>query len=318
MPTPPESDTLGSWLKHWIDVYAPVRCRSLKTIERYRSLASYLTSPATPELGTVRDTPLVRLTHIELEAGLLSLLTAPAIKRAHLSPRTIHHIGEVLGSALHKAYLLDLIRENPMLKVELPRCAPAEARALIPAEILALRAACRGWTSPFVELALATGCRRGELLALLWSDFDFGARILSISKSLEQTRAGIRVKAPKNGKSRRLTVPVAAMAALQAWRTINPPRRLVFAGTDGAHLHPDLVSQMIVRRLRKAGIQDASLHTLRHTHASNLLSRGVPLPEVSRRLGHADVSITARLYSHALPPDDRRAADQWDELLATA
>jgi integrase len=77
------------------------------------------------------------------------------------------------------------------------------------------------------------------------------------------------------------------------------------------------VSQTIVRRLEKAGIPDASLHTLRHTHASHLLSRGVPLPAVSARLGHADVNITARLYSHALPLDDRRAADQWDALLAT-
>ncbi len=73
---------------------------------------------------------------------------------------------------------------------------------------------------------------------------------------------------------------------------------------------------MIVRRLRKAGIADASFHTLRHTHASNLLSRGVPLPAVSARLGHADANVTARVYSHALPADDPRAADAWDTLIS--
>ena len=61
--------------------------------------------------------------------------------------------------------------------------------------------------------------------------------------------------------------------------------------------------------MQKAGIPDASLHTLRHTHGSSLLSKGVPLPAVSARLGHADTNITARIYSHALPDDDARAAD---------
>jgi integrase len=60
--------------------------------------------------------------------------------------------------------------------------------------------------------------------------------------------------------------------------------------------------------MRKAGIKAGSFHSLRHPHASNLLSRGVPLPAVSARLGHADPTITARIYSHALPDDDRRAA----------
>jgi integrase len=78
---------------------------------------------------------------------------------------------------------------------------------------------------------------------------------------------------------------------------------------------PDLVSQTVVRRLRKAGIKQASFHTLRHTHASLLLSGGVPLPAVSARLGHADANITARIYSHALPDDDRRGADMWDSVV---
>ncbi|HTM12339.1 MAG TPA: tyrosine-type recombinase/integrase, partial [Bryobacteraceae bacterium] len=80
----------------------------------------------------------------------------------------------------------------------------------------------------------------------------------------------------------------------------------------GDFLDPALVSQTIVRRLQKAGILDASFHTLRHTHASHLLSRGVPLAAVSARLGHADPSITARIYSHAIPTDDARAAKEWD------
>jgi integrase len=57
------------------------------------------------------------------------------------------------------------------------------------------------------------------------------------------------------------------------------------------------------------------MHSLRHSHATNLLPRGVPLPAVSARLGHADVNITARIYAHALPDHDRRAADTWDSVV---
>lgn len=73
---------------------------------------------------------------------------------------------------------------------------------------------------------------------------------------------------------------------------------------------------MIVRRLRKAGITHASLHSLRHTHASSLLSRGVPLSTVAARLGHSDQTTTLRIYSHALVEDDRRAADAWESVVA--
>ena len=86
---------------------------------------------------------------------------------------------------------------------------------------------------------------------------------------------------------------------------------LVFAQPDGNNLQPDRVSQTIVRRLKNAGVSNASFHT----HASHLLSHGVPLPAVSVRLGHADPNITARVYSHALPDDARRGADTWDSIV---
>jgi integrase len=91
---------------------------------------------------------------------------------------------------------------------------------------------------------------------------------------------------------------------------------MIICEVDGNYLQPDLVSQVIVRRMRKAGIKEGSLHTLRHSNASHLLSQGVPLPVVSARLGHSNPNITARIYSHALPADDQRAADVWDNVIA--
>ena len=121
-------------------------------------------------------------------------------------------------------------------------------------------------------------------------------------------------------------MPQSGIAALQFLRDQQREHRRLFAGDyqdnnlvfcqpDGNYYDPDLVSQVIVRRMRKANLKQGSLHTLRHTHASNLLSRGVPLPAVSARLGHSDPNVTARIYSHALPADDQRAADVWDNLI---
>jgi integrase len=161
------------------------------------------------------------------------------------------------------------------------------------------------------------------MLALKWCDVDWLTRTTNISKSLEQTREGLRVKTTKSERPRVCALPPAAIAALQFQRDQQAEHKrqcgtgyrdqdLVFCGVDGNYLQPNLVSQVIVRRMRKAKIENASMHCLRHSHATILLSRGVPLSAVSARLGHSDQTTTLRIYSHAILDDDRRAADSWD------
>ena len=83
-------------------------------------------------------------------------------------------------------------------------------------------------------------------------------------------------------------------------------------------MKPDSVTAKACLIAKKAGLCAVSLHTLRHSHGSQLLSAGVPLPVVSKRLGHADVYTTARIYSHALAKDEARAAEAWEEAVNTA
>ena len=88
---------------------------------------------------------------------------------------------------------------------------------------------------------------------------------------------------------------------------------LVFCNSRGDYLNPDSVSSKACLIARKAGFgKGVSLHTLRHSHASQLLSSGVSLPTVSKQLGHTDVHTTATLYSHALLKDDLAAAELWE------
>ncbi len=324
---PIRKETLGEWIQVWLDTYAVDRCQP-KTLERYRQLAAYITTAQDGQPSELAQIPLQELSHQQIESALYALLKAKGKRREHISARSVRHVAGLLNVALNKAFRLELIEVNPMLRVDLPTVQRKDAHSLTPDEIRALRETCRGdWTFPFVELALAVGARRGELLALEWTDLDCLAGKLTISKSLEQTRAGLRIKRPKSDKSRQPQIPQSAITALHFLREQQQENRrlfggdyqdqnLIFCNPDGRHLEPDLVSQVIVRRMRKAGIKKGSLHTLRHTHTTHLLSRGVPLAAVSARLGHADPNVTARIYAHAIPADDQRAADVWDALIA--
>ena len=91
---------------------------------------------------------------------------------------------------------------------------------------------------------------------------------------------------------------------------------LIFCQPTGQYYSPDRLGARVVELMRKVGLQGVSLHSLRHSHASILLSKGVPISVVSERLGHADQNITLSIYSHALPADSRAAAKIWNDAMA--
>jgi integrase len=91
---------------------------------------------------------------------------------------------------------------------------------------------------------------------------------------------------------------------------------LVFCHPGGYFIRPRTVSKAARRIAAKAGLAGVSLHTMRHSHGSQLLSLGVPLPTVSKRLGHANVHVTATVYSHALPQDEIAAAQIWNDAMS--
>ena len=156
-----------------------------------------------------------------------------------------------------------------------------------------------------------------------WSDFD--GRTVFIARSLSQTRQGLFLKECKAGNERTLTLPASAIRALESQRESQAPYRkhfgdayqgdLIFCNPDGSSLKPDSVSaavSLLCRRLKLP--KGASLHTLRHSHGSHLLTAGVPLPDVSKRLGHTNPQVTATVYAHALPGhDDRAAKAAWED-----
>src|SRR3984885_4765007 len=295
-----------------------------KTIERYRELAAYLA----PELLAM---PLGEITPLHLSREWNRLLKSGGhhrkTKQARpLSRKTVRHIAGLVSSAFARAKRWGLVAKNPVKRSEPPIPKKHRGVALTPAQqVLVFASATGPWClAAFLEICAATGARRGEVLALRWSDIQDGRAI--ITRSLTQTRHVLEFKGTKTEKPRDVKVPESALGALETHRQRQNEYRqqfgadyradldLIFANSDGTPLRPNSISSVVSLLFRRLGLpKGASLHSLRHSHGSHLVAEGVPLPVVSERLGHSSVRTTADVYAHALRGQDDDAARRWDE-----
>lgn len=248
--------------------------------------------------------------------------------RSGLAPRTVRHAHAVLHRALKQAKIWGLLRDNPAEMAELPAMPDHELPILQPDRARELLDALRGQPLYLLaRLALATGMRRNEMLALRWRDIDLDAGRVTVETALEQTAAhGVRVKGPKTRRSRRtISLPPHVVAELRAhWRTQQeqrlalgmgkaPSDSFVLATLDGKPQVPDAISLQWGRVMDKIGAPEITLHSLRHTHASMLIAAAVDILTVSRRLGHASPTITLNTYGHLIHGTDDQAAAIMEE-----
>jgi integrase len=297
-----------------------------KTVERYREMAAYLA----PELLTMQ---LAEITPLHLGREWARLLKCGGHTRKTKTPRamkpkTVRNIAGLVSSAYLRGIKWGLVTTNPVTHSDLPKMKKRAGMALLPSEQdRMIECAVGPWClGTFLEVAAATACRRGELLALRWSDIRDGAAF--VDRSLCQTRDGLIFKSTKTEVPRMIELPPTMPDRLEAHRLCqNEFRRqfgpdyrndldLIFANPDGTPLKPNSVSGTVSRLCRVLGLpKGASLHTVRHSHASLLLEKGVDLATVSARLGHSSVRTTADIYSHAIRGKDRAAAQVWDNLM---
>lgn len=169
------------------------------------------------------------------------------------------------------------------------------------------------------RLAAFTGMRRGEVAGLRWQDVDLDAGCLFVRQNIttaDDVARGSGMKlvtgVPKSGKGRRIDLDADTTAVLRSWRLQQaqdrmalvgawPGHGLVFTREDGTGAHPDYRSTAHDRLVKSTGLARLTFHGLRHTHATILLSMGVPVKVVSERLGHAKVEITLNVYGHVMP-----------------
>jgi integrase len=181
---------------------------------------------------------------------------------------------------------------------------------------------------PMVSMALDTGMRRGELLGLQWGDVDLDRATVQVERSIEETRQGLRVKAPKTKCERRsVALPQRAVTTLRAHRLHQMQMRvalglgkltdatLLFTDRNGEMLWPDDLTRIWARVCLAKGLPKVTFHALRHTHASMLINAGLDVLTISRRLGHSKPSVTLDTYGHLIKGADVAAAAAIDTLL---
>ena len=223
------------------------------------------------------------------------------------------------------------IFDNPAKRVEPPKKVAAEASFLDDAQavevVTALSAAPLKWRT-LIMLLVFSGCRRGEAVALEWSDVDFTDGIIHITKA-RQYIAGLGTfdKAPKNESSRRvIKLPPEMFALFREHANEQQSNRLkmgdrwhdsrkVFTQENGLPMNPDSISGFIGRFRKAHNLPYFSAHTLRHTSATLLIMAGVPIRSVSARLGHASPITTNKVYSHSIKTVDAAASTILGDIL---
>jgi integrase len=169
--------------------------------------------------------------------------------------------------------------------------------------------------------------RRGELLALRWRNVDLARSVIKVEHSLEQTKAGLRFKAPKSKHGRRsISLPSSAVAMLSKYRRDQLELRLalgmgkpdadalVFCNHGGTPISPNNFSVTWSTAIRRTGF-DVTFHACRHSHASALIAAGIDVVSVSRRLGHSSPVITLGTYAHLFRETDTAAAEAIERVL---
>jgi hypothetical protein len=187
-----------------------------------------------------------------------------------------------------------------------------------------LRAAQGTELQAIIAVAIGTGLRRGELLALRWSDVDLDARRLNVRRSLESYKGATRTKPPKTARSARtIALPPFVIDVLrneqirQRELRRTPADDWIFTRPDGALWEPGAFSLAFARFIKAAKLPHVRFHDLRHSFGTLALASGVDLQTVSRALGHESTAITSRIYLHAIDALQEDAAARIEGLLGT-
>lgn len=251
------------------------------------------------------------------------------ISDAGKSPKTVRNHFSVLRNMLNYAIDMDLIEHNPCENVRMPKKITPEARCFSKDELSLLLNGLDNLDYEQLKfkccilLALFGGMRKGEVMGLDWNDVDLKTGIITIRRTrMVSPGLGVYEDTPKTESSRRtLSLPLFVTSELSRLRTQQLEERIKFGGgysesdaliksEDGEPLHPQTVQRWFTSFCESINIPAHGLHALRHTHASLLANMGVDKVQVSKRLGHSQISTTLNIYTHLFENVDDTISSQ--------
>jgi integrase len=312
---PPANLTVGQWLDTWITAHE-VELKPSTAASYKANIARYLR----PAIGHER---VQALSPSRLSLMFKNLSEHGGQDGKPLSPRTVQFARAVLRRAMNDAVLDRLIEVNPVIGTKRPRVDKPRHTTWTGQQLQTFLGALPDTDrlAPLWTLALASGMRRGELLALRWCDVDLESGLIAVERSVTQVGLDRIYTTPKNHERRDVNVDARTVAVLKAWRKAQLSERLawgeayqgtedlLFTWEDGRPVRPDYVTKAFVTSQAGIDVPRLKLHEARHTHATILLRAGEAVHIVAKRLGHKDASVTLNVYADAVPDDDSRAVD---------
>jgi len=304
----PSKMTVEKWLNIWLEKYKKHSLK-IKTFESYKQV---IDSYIVPKIGKKH---LQDLKTKDLQGMYTDLVNEGKSKR------TAEYTHVVIHNALKQALKEDLIAKNVANTAQPPRKEKKEMRVLSQEEIKKLLEANKDHKLyPLLLLELGTGLRVSELLALHWNNIDLEKGSVQIVGNIVESKEGVKYQAMPKTKSsiRNIPLPIEVVNGLQEYRDKIKPndKDIVFLNTKGTYIRPCRINQTFKTIwLKKAGLQPINFHSLRHTHATQLLAHNVHAKIIQQRLGHSNIATTMDIYSHALPSLQKEAADKINEVL---
>jgi integrase len=306
--------TLKAQLERWLEQV----CKLTMRPNTYKSYRSAIYCHLIPSLGHIK---LQKLTIGDLQAFY-------AEKRGKLKAGSLAVMNAGLSDALEDALKQGLVARNVAKLVDLPHAERYEGRILTVEQARTLLAVARGSRlDALLLVAVTTGLRRGELVALYWNDVDLEKGILQIRHNLTWVHGmGYVVGEPKSKAGRRkIALSSVVVEVLKEHKMRQEQARtqmgkkwqeygLIFCNVYGGYFNPGRVWYLFKKLLKQAGLPDVRFHDLRHGAATVLLAAKMDLKAVSELLGHSSVAVTVDIYQSVLPEQQQEIVNKMDDL----
>ena len=311
--------TLGAWLDRWYQEYKKANLRPNTQMSYERRIYQHII----PALGRI---PLDKLTTRDIQQFYTNLKKSGRLIRAELygtglSDQTVRGIHTTLRAALDKAAEEKLIFRNPADSCKPPSARPREMQVLTPEEIqrLLIQAKEDGCYE-LLLLELATGLRRGEILALRWSDLNFRTGALRVERQVHRVRGELVVSPPKTwAGNRTVLLPAPVLDVLKTYKK-GVHSRWMFPSPvkEDSPMDPAAVRKRLQTVLERAECRRLRFHDLRHTFATASLEHGMDVKTLSTIIGHVSSATTLNTYTHITDAMRQSAADKIDRGIGRA
>ena len=248
-----------------------------------------------------------------------------------LGYHSAYNLYKVVNVMFNQAIRWEIIDKNPNLKANKPKKEYKEKNFYDVNQVKKLLDVLENESVKYktlIILALDSGARRSELCALRWSDIDMKTRMMSITKSLKVVEGIIDERTTKTVSSRReIMLSESTIKQLEeyrewqnAYKLVNKKRWMgkddrIFTSKEGLYMHPGTCDHVLRKIVKKYNLDPICFHELRHTCASLLINAGIDPKTVSKRLGHADTSITMQIYTHSFEESKKACANKFDEMM---